>query len=87
MGLSVIAKRKERSNIGLKKKTSTIVIGSKAYVGFTPNQVKKLRTDECKKCKHLIDDHRTGDLTIKKNMRQYKKKPVYKCIHCGCKIT
>jgi len=68
-------------------KSKVKIIGTKAYIGFNQKQLKELLTDTCKKCKHLIDDHRGPDLTIPKNMKLWKKKKVYQCMYCECKIT
>ena len=56
-------------------------IGSKLYLNMTEKEVKKLTTDTCKKCKHLIDDHFLPVNTLKS-----KKNSTFTCRHCGCKI-
>ena len=57
-------------------------IGNKLYVNMTDKEVKKLTTDTCKKCGHLIDDHFLPVDTFKS-----KKNCIYTCRYCGCKIT
>ena len=55
-------------------------VGSKLYVGMTTKEVKKLLTDKCKKCKHLIDDH-----FLPVNTFETKTNKTYTCRYCGCK--
>lgn len=52
-------------------------VGSKLYVGMTDDEVKKLLTETCTKCKHLVDDH----------FRDLGKKSKYVCRYCECKIS
>jgi len=57
------------------------IVGNKAYIGMSEDDFKKLTTDMCKKCKHLIDDHFLPVNTFKK-----KGNDTYVCRYCGCKI-
>lgn len=57
-------------------------IGNKLYVGMTDDEVKKLTTEKCENCEHLIDDH-----FLPVDTYETKKNNVYTCRYCGCKIT
>lgn len=48
----------------------------KVYVGMSKEDVVKLETETCAKCKHLIDDH----------LKPLGKKGKYECRNCGCEI-
>ena len=49
---------------------------NKVYVGMKKEDVIKLETETCVKCKHLVDDH----------LKPLEDKGDYVCRNCGCKI-
>lgn len=55
---------------------------NKVYVGMTKKMIKKLETEKCKKCGHLVDDHFLPVNTFKSK----KNNDTYTCRNCGCKI-
>ena len=55
---------------------------NKVFVGMSKEDAKKLMTEKCEKCGHLVDDHFLPVGTFKS-----KKNSVYTCRNCRCKIT
>lgn len=65
-----------------------MIVGNKLYA-MSDKAAKKLLTEKCKKCKHLVDDHLRPALKEKKNgdIDWHSQDGVpYTCRYCGCKI-
>ena len=54
---------------------------NKVFVGMNKEDAKRLMTETCIKCHHLIDDH------FRTWKQELKSKGKYVCRNCGCKIT